>query len=188
MKKRLVGISLITAATGVFLLGRIILFALEPESNEQRKYAQRVYFQHKPVIKGYTCNMKQLIEQTKKNLEKVNQKLEERECDRRDNEDREQEIREHIGIGNILYEGGRLKEAREEWEMALGLAEDPETKAYIKRNMRGTLVGKRTSREEYYRDKQERFKATQREKRRQRAMLDELTRQEALLRKSLTRE
>lgn len=114
--------------------------------------------------KGYTYSLKQLIEQTEKNIEKVDEKLKEREIEE-ENRKRELEAREHFEKGNALYKEGKLKEAKSQWQKALEITKDPQMKSYVKMSERRArkeeLVRKREEKE-----KQRRFEAEQREKER----------------------
>ena len=114
--------------------------------------------------KGYTYNLKQLMEQTEKNIEKVDEKLKEQEIEK-ENQKRETEAREHFEKGNTLYEGGKLKEAKKEWQRALEITKDPQMKDYVRDSEKKARKEELAQRKEQ-REKQRRLEAEQREKER----------------------
>ena len=74
---------------------------------------------------SYSLSLKQMIEQAKKNIKKVDDEIRVR--------GNEEKAREHFDKGNQLYKSGDLAGAKEEWEKALKLTDDPKMKNYIKR-------------------------------------------------------
>jgi len=74
---------------------------------------------------GYSYNLKNLLEETQENLEKVEQEIENRE--------KEARIRMYFEKGNELYEEGKLKEAKSQWQKALKISKDPKMREYIKK-------------------------------------------------------
>jgi hypothetical protein len=87
--------------------------------------------QEKPELRGYTCNLKRLLDQAKENIRKVDEEIKQSEIRKR-NEAREAAIKEHFGKGNQLYRQKKLREAKEEWQKAEEISKDPEMKGYIK--------------------------------------------------------
>lgn len=98
-------------------------------------FAISVFAQKPRTERGYTYNLKQLIEQAEENIEKVDKQLEKREIRKR-NEEREAKVREHFEKGNSLYKEGKLKEARQEWQKALEISKTPELEGYIRESVR----------------------------------------------------
>ncbi|MFA6282133.1 MAG: hypothetical protein WCY05_06515, partial [Candidatus Omnitrophota bacterium] len=107
----------------IFLSLQIFVFAQTPEDKST--------YQQTPKIKGYTQNLKRLIEQAEENLKKVNKEIKDEEVRQR-NQERETKVREHFEKGNQLYEEGKLKEAKVEWEKAIEISKDPDMIEYIK--------------------------------------------------------
>jgi tetratricopeptide (TPR) repeat protein len=128
---------------GMFLLLQADSFAQQPTSNEEK-----VRYQTRPEIKGYTYNLKRLLEKIEENIKKVDEEIEKVEIRRR-NEEREAKVREHFERGNTLYREGKLKEAKGEWLRALEITKDPEMKEYIRK------AEKRAKEEELARKKEE---------------------------------
>ncbi len=117
-----------------------------------------------PEIKGYTYNIKQLLEEIEQNLQKVDDEIKEAEIRKR-NEEREAKVIEYFERGNAFYKEGKLKEAKKEWQRALEISKDPEMKDYIRE------AEKRAREEELARKKEEkerqrRLEAEQKEKER----------------------
>ncbi len=81
-------------------------------------------YQYSPQMKGYTYNLKELLEKTEQSLKKVEEKIKQQE--------NETKIREHFERGNQLYKEGKLKEAQSEWQAALKISKDPSMRDHIK--------------------------------------------------------
>ncbi len=175
MRRRECKLSLIVVIIGIFFLGRSFLSAqevkeeqtgpviLNPAPAQEEEVVEKLQFQEKPKIKGYTYNLKRLLEQTEENIQKVKEEIEQAEIGKR-NEEREAKAIEHFERGNALYKEGGLKEAKEEWQKALDVSKDPEMKEYIneaeKRAREEELARKKEAAE-----KQKRLEAEQKEKR-----------------------
>jgi len=97
--------------------------------------------------KGYTYSLKQLIEEAKKNIKKIDEELEKREIEKR-NREREAKAREYFEKGKSLYKVGKLKEAKQAWQKTLEITKNPEMKDYIKKSE------KKAKREELARKKE----------------------------------
>lgn len=89
-----------------------------------------------PKVKGYTYNLEQLVRQIKENINKVDQEIRDVDLRQQYFQEKENEIRDYFEKGNALYEEGQLREAKEYWQQALILAQDPEMQAYMKRMSR----------------------------------------------------
>ncbi len=83
-----------------------------------------------PTTEDYNVSLRALIEQARENVEKVDGELKKQELERRIRQ-RAAGIREHFERGNVLYKEGKLKEAKQAWQKALEISEDPELKDYI---------------------------------------------------------
>ncbi len=114
-----------------------------PASNENKAQYQKV-----PEIKGYTYNIKRLLEKVEENLKKVDKEIKEKEILKR-NQEREAKVRKHFKKGNALYKEGKLKQAKKEWLKALEIARNPEMRDYIRE------AAKRAKQEELARKKEE---------------------------------
>jgi hypothetical protein len=82
---------------------------------------------------GYSLSLRELIKQAEDNIEKVDSKLEAQKA-QKENEKREALARGYFEKGNNLYEQGKLKEARAQWQKALDLTSHPDMKEYIKQS------------------------------------------------------
>ena len=83
-------------------------------------------------MEPYAYSLRQLIKEAEKRLESIDREIE--------NKDREDLAREHFEKGNVLYKEGRLKEAKKEWQEALGITRRPEMKDYIRRNEKKSVI------------------------------------------------
>lgn len=120
----------------------------EPQASQEEKTVEKLQFQEKPAIKGYTYNLKRLLEQAQENVKKIDEEIKQAEI-KKCNEEREAKVIEHFEKGNQLYQEGKLKEAKEEWQKALEVSQDPEMREYIKESE------KRAREEELARKKEE---------------------------------
>ena len=96
--------------------------------------AEKLEIQPEAVAKtmpAYKFTLKQLIEEARRNILRVEEDIRQQEILER-NKTREAEIREHFEKGNALYQEGKLKEAKKEWEEVLRITGDPEMKNYIR--------------------------------------------------------
>ena len=143
MKEKRIEKKLVAAILGMFLLGNSSLSAQEEEGP-----VEELQFPTKPKAQGYTYNLKHLLEQAEKNIQKVEEEIKQVEIRKR-NKERETRAIEHFENGNQLYQEGKLKEAREQWEKTLKLSKDPGMKGYIKE------AGKRAKEHELARRKEE---------------------------------
>jgi len=84
-----------------------------------------------PPDRGYTYNLKELIEKAKENIKKVDKELAQKAVEDR-NMQKEAKAQEYFEKGNILYEQGKLQEAKQEWQKALEITKSPELEEYIK--------------------------------------------------------
>jgi tetratricopeptide (TPR) repeat protein len=82
---------------------------------------------------GYSLSLKELIKQAEENIEKVDSKLEAQKT-LKENEKREALARSYFEKGKTLYQQGKLKEARSQWQKALDLTSHPDMKEYIKKS------------------------------------------------------
>ena len=98
---------------------------------QEEKTMEKLQFQEKPAIKGYTYDLKRLLEQARENVKKIDEEIKQAEIKKR-NEEREAKVREHFEKGNQLYQQVKLKEAKKEWQKALELSQDHEMRDYIK--------------------------------------------------------
>jgi len=158
---------LVFVIAGLFFLINGVLFAQEtPEQKQvevtqekeevkaqpvliqEEKGAERPQFQEKPKIRGYTYNLERLIKEAQENIKKV-----------------EAKVTEHFEKGNQLSQEGRLKEARQEWQRALEISQDPEMKNYIREREKRAREEELTRQKEEQ-ERQKRFKAEAKEKER----------------------
>lgn len=86
---------------------------------------------------GYILNLKQLINESKKKIEKVNDKLQDQARDRR-NQQREERAREYYEKAKRLFDEGRFEEAKILWEKAIKVTEHPEMEDYVSKSVRKT--------------------------------------------------
>lgn len=130
--------------TGIFLMFIFLLGANWQESrgSDAEEMQEDVFVQSEnvkkmvPKAKGYTYNLNQLVKQVKENIKKVDQEIRDVELRQQYFQEKENEIRDYYERGNTLYEQGDLSEAKEAWQQALSLAQDPEMQSYIKRMSR----------------------------------------------------
>ena len=127
----------------------------------------------------YNINLQALIEQVRENVAKVDGELKKQELKKQELEGRIRrraaEIREHFERGNVLYKEGKLKGAKQAWQKALEISEDPELKAYIVAGNAGkTKEQGRPQQEERY------SRETRKEKRAKKIRQRELAKQEQL--------
>jgi tetratricopeptide (TPR) repeat protein len=175
--KFLFGLRVMLAAVIFLLLGRAFLFAQDlqeltneaaaaqtgssVQGNEPVQMAKPVedvfQFKETPKLRGYTYNLKNLIEVAEKNIKKVDNEIMQVEIRKR-NEEREALIVAYFERGNQLYKEGKLKEAKQEWEQAVSISKDPEMKKYIAESGRRFKLAKQ--------EEKKRLEAEERELRR----------------------
>jgi TolA-binding protein len=80
---------------------------------------------------SYVYDLKKLIEKSKDNIKRVNEKIQEQAIYKR-NQQREEKSREYYERAIQLFEEGKPDEAREYWEKSIKITEHPEMKNYIK--------------------------------------------------------
>ena len=179
-RMRLVTYSVFIVA-GVFFLSNGVLYAQEnqtavtqekeeiknePQPAQEEKISQEApRFQEKPAIKGYTYNLKRLLEQAQENVKKIDEEIKQAEIRKR-NEERETKVIEHFEKGNQLYQEGKLKEAKIEWQKALEVSQDPEIRDYIKESEKRAREEELTRKKEEE-ERQRRLEVEQKEKERQ---------------------
>lgn len=118
---------------GIFLQLAGGVFA---EPSQQVKAVEDVFqFKETPKLRGYTYDLKSLIETAQRNIKKVDDEIMRQEIDKR-NEEREAQVVSYFERGNQLYKEGKLKEAKSEWEKAVNISKDPEMKDYIEERSR----------------------------------------------------
>ena len=86
---------------------------------------------------GYIVNLKDLIQESKKKIEKVNDKIKEQAILRR-NQQREERMRGYYQDAMRLFEEGKLEEAQNYWRKAIKVSEHPEMKGYIHKSVKKT--------------------------------------------------
>ena len=123
-----------------------------------------VFAQDIKAAKGYTYNLKQLMEQAEKNIKKVDENLKEKEIEKR-NQQRESEAIGYFEKGNVFYKEGKLKDAKKEWQKALEITKDPQMKNYLRDNEKKARK-EELARKKDQKKKQDKLKAEQREKER----------------------
>jgi len=84
---------------------------LNPTSIILSNETEKSQSQHTPEMRGYSYNLKQLLEKTERNLKEVDKKLKEEEI-KRLNEEKEIQIRVHFEKGNQFYREGKFKRAK----------------------------------------------------------------------------
>lgn len=162
---------------------------LSPQKIEEK--AEKEIVEVKPeaverVMPAYKLNLKQFIEEAKRNIKKVEEEIRQQEILER-NRAREVKIREHFEKGNSLYREGRLKEAKVEWEKALDFAKDPELRDYIREAAKRAEQAELTRQEEERKVKQEQARLER--ERKEKEIEEELARQkEELARKKAEQE
>ena len=85
----------------------------------------------KPEAASYVYDLKKLIEKSKSNIKRVNEKMKEQAIFNR-NQNREEKSREYYEQGMKLFDEGKLDEARGYFEKAVQITEHPEMKNYVK--------------------------------------------------------
>jgi tetratricopeptide (TPR) repeat protein len=129
------------------------LASLESEQVEKAEFGLEVT---EKVMPSYGLSLKEIIEEAKKNIKKVEERMREQEIFKR-NQEREIKIRQYFKQGNLLFEQGKLKEANEAYNKVLRIIKEPEMKDYIQKTEKITfekeLIRKQ---EELARQKQER--------------------------------
>jgi tetratricopeptide (TPR) repeat protein len=80
---------------------------------------------------SYVYDLKSLIEKSKNNIKRVNEKIKEQAIYKR-NLQREEKAREYYDRAMLLFEEGKVDEARELFEKSIRITENPEMKGYIK--------------------------------------------------------
>ena len=70
--------------------------------------------------KGYTYDLKKLVEKAKENIKKLDEELAKNEQQKLVKQ-KEEQAREHFKKGQIFYDEGKLKEAKQEWQKVLEL-------------------------------------------------------------------
>jgi len=179
--KFLFGLRVMLAAVIFLLLGRAFLFAQDlqeltneaavaqtgssakgNEPEQMTKPVEDVFqFKETPKLRGYTYNLKNLIDVAEKNIKKVDNEIMQVEIRKR-NEEREALIVAYFERGNQLYKEGKLKEAKSEWEKAVSISKNPEMKDYIEKRSRQAKIEKKQSEK----IEAQRFAAEERELRR----------------------
>jgi len=144
---------------GLFLQLAGVVYA---EPQQQVKAVEDVFrFKETPKLRGYTYDLKSLIETAERNIKKVDDEIMRQEIDKR-NEEREAQVISYFERGNQLYKEGKLKEAKSEWEKAVSISRNPEMKDYIEKRSRQAKLEKKQSEKIMA----ERFAAEERELRR----------------------
>jgi hypothetical protein len=116
------------------ILVLVIFFSLpglcHAEGLFDRIWQNRSQIQELPGVKGFTYNLKRLLEVVREHIKKIDEEIKDGEIRKR-NEEREARIREHFEKGNQFYAQGQLKEAKAEWLEVLEIAKEPEMKKYV---------------------------------------------------------
>lgn len=154
----------------------------QPALTQQKEGSiqEDLQFQEKPDLRGYTYNLKRLLELAQENIRRVDEEIIQTEVRKR-NEGREARIKESFEKGNQLYQGGKLREAKKEWENAVAISKDPEMKSYIRESDKQARLkeaqekkaAKEKSRLEKiaaYKQEQARLKEAKQEKKREEVM------------------
>ena len=84
---------------------------------------------------SYLYDLKKLIEKSRENIKRVNEKIKEQAVLKR-NQKREERAREYYEKGVELTDEGKLDEAREYFEKAIRITEHPEMAGYIRESQR----------------------------------------------------
>ncbi|MDI6758253.1 MAG: hypothetical protein QMD94_01040 [Candidatus Omnitrophota bacterium] len=137
--------------SGIIFFSRISSFAQEEtqpktaqgkavplESGQVEKAEVGSYVTEK-AMPSYNLSLKQIIEEAKKNIKKVDEKIREGEIFKR-NQEREIKIRQYFDQGNLLFEQGKLKKARENWDKVLQIINEPEMKDYIQKEEKTAVL------------------------------------------------
>lgn len=124
----------------ITLVLHLVLPVLVPSVSAVPAYAQEIpdqdpSFKDVKTEEGFTLDLKQLIERSKKKIEQVDDKLKDQARQRR-NQQREAKAREYFEKATTLYERGELDKARELWEKAIKITEHDEMDDYINLSVR----------------------------------------------------
>lgn len=92
-------------------------------------------FKDRKVNEGFTLNLKELIDKSKKKIELVDGKLKDQAKERR-NKQREEKAREYYEKAMTYFEQGELEAARELWEKAIKITEHEEMDGYVDKSVR----------------------------------------------------
>ncbi|MGE0267759.1 MAG: hypothetical protein AB7S78_04805 [Candidatus Omnitrophota bacterium] len=92
-------------------------------------------FKDRKVNEGFTLNLKELIDKSKKKIEQVDGKLKDQARERR-NKQREEKAREYYDKAMAYFEQGELEAARELWEKAIKITEHEEMDGYLDKSVR----------------------------------------------------
>jgi len=92
-------------------------------------------FKERKINEGFTLNLKDLIDKSKKKMEQVDGKLKDQAKERR-NQQREEKAREYYDKAMTYYEQGELEAARELWEKAVKITEHDEMEGYLDKSVR----------------------------------------------------
>ena len=84
----------------------------------------------KKNVPAYTASLKQLIEEAERWIEKLGEEIKDVKMFER-NQDKETKAREHYAKATILYQQGKLEEAKKELEKVIETAKEPEMEDYI---------------------------------------------------------
>ena len=84
---------------------------------------------------SYLYDLKRLIEKSRENIKRVNEKIKEQAVLKR-NQKREERAREYYEKGISLTDQGKLDEAREYFEKAIRITEHPEMAGYVRESQR----------------------------------------------------
>ena len=87
------------------------------------------------AIPSYRMRLKEILKEAEENIKKVDRDIKEAEIYKQ-NQERERQVAEAFKRGNQLYKDGKLEDAREEWNNALGISKDPEMRGYIEETAR----------------------------------------------------
>ncbi len=129
---RIIKISLLSLIIPVVFLS-IPVFAQEaPKADAPVKAAPVVEAQDaSDEQSSYVYDLKKLIEKSKDNIKRVNEKIQEQAIYKR-NQQREEKAREYYERAIQLFEDGKPQEARDLWEKSVRITEHPEMKNYIR--------------------------------------------------------
>ena len=96
---------------------------------------------------SYIYDLKKLVEKSKENIKRVNEKIKEQAIYKR-NLLREGKAREYYERAARLFEEGRVNEARDLWEKSIRITEHPEMKDYIKESEKRFKLQEKAMRKE----------------------------------------
>src|SRR3989338_6064435 len=88
-------------------------------------------FQEPDSQSSYIYDLRKLVDKSKENIKRVNEKIKEQAIYKR-NQLREEKAREYYERAVMLFEEGKVDEARDLWEKSIKITEHPEMKDYIK--------------------------------------------------------